>query len=101
LEIEQRLGQHPAVSQSSVVGLKDERYGEVVAAFLEQRPNTSKPSDAEIQEFVEITLGRYNVPVHNFWVGPGETIEDFPKTSSGKIKKRDLRTIGNGLIGKE
>lgn len=99
-EIEQRLGQHPAITQSSVVGLKDAHYGEIVAAFLEQHGGSSKPSNEELQEFVRVTLGRYNVPVHIFWVGPGEVVEDFPKTSSGKIKKLDLRTIGNGLIGK-
>ena len=100
-EIEQRLGQHPAVSQSSVVGLTDEHYGEIVAAFLEHADaSKSKPPDEELQEFVRKTLGRYNVPVHIFWVGPGGVIEDFPKTSSGKIKKLDLRTIGNELIGK-
>ena len=98
-EIEQRLGQHPAVSQSSVVGLKDEHYGEIVAAFLEQQGGTSKPPADELQEFVRKTLGRYNVPVHIFWVGRGEVIEDFPKTSSGKIKKLDLRSIGNEMIG--
>jgi acyl-CoA synthetase (AMP-forming)/AMP-acid ligase II len=100
-EIEQRLGQHPAVSQSSVVGLKDDHYGEVVAAFLERHAGAVKPDDEELMEFVRVTLGRYNVPVHIFWVGAGEQLEDFPKTSSGKIKKLDLRTIGNGLIGKK
>jgi acyl-CoA synthetase (AMP-forming)/AMP-acid ligase II len=100
-EIEQRLGQHPAVSQSSVVGLKDDHYGEVVAAFLERHAGAVKPDDEELREFVRVTLGRYNVPVHIFWVGAGEQLEDFPKTSSGKIKKLDLRTIGNGLIGKK
>jgi mevalonyl-CoA ligase len=99
-EIEQRLGQHPAITQSSVVGLKDAHYGEIVASFLEQHSGTPKPSNEELQEFVRVMLGRYNVPVHIFWVGPGEAVEDFPKTSSGKIKKLDLRTIGNELIGK-
>ena len=100
-EIEQRLGQHPAVTQSSVVGLKDDHYGEIVAAFLEQRGGTAKPSDEDLREFVRSTLGRYNVPVHVFWVGLGEVLEDFPKTSSGKIKKLDLRKIGNEITGKE
>jgi acyl-CoA synthetase (AMP-forming)/AMP-acid ligase II len=99
-EIEQRLGLHPSVVQSSVVGLKDEHYGEVVAAFLERRAGAVKPGLEELQEFVRKTLGRYNVPVHVFWVGAGEDVEDFPKTSSGKIKKLDLRTIGNSLIEK-
>ena len=100
-EIEQRLGQHPAVAQASIVGLKDEHYGEIVASFLEQQGESLKPSDKELQEFVRETLGRYNAPRHIFWVGPKEVTKDFPKTSSGKIKKVDLRTIGNEMIGKK
>ena len=100
-EIEQRLGQNPAVAQASVVGLKDEHYGEVVAAFLEQQGESPEPSDKDLQEFVRETLGRYNAPQHIFWVGPTGVIKDFPKTSSGKIKKVDLRTIGNEMIGKK
>ncbi len=100
-EIEQRLGQHSAISQASVVGLKDDQYGEIVAAFLEQAQGTSRPSGDGVREWVRSTLGRYNAPVHIFWVGADGDIEEFPKTSSGKIKKLDLRNIGNSFIGKE
>ena len=33
VEIEERLIEHPAVSEASVVAIKDEKYGEVVGAF--------------------------------------------------------------------
>jgi acyl-CoA synthetase (AMP-forming)/AMP-acid ligase II len=100
-EIEQRLGEHEAVVQSSVVGLRDERYGEVVAAFLEGREGVRRPGVGELREFVRGTLGAYNAPVHVFWVGKGEDVQEYPKTSSGKIQKVRLREIGNKLIGNE
>lgn len=98
-EIEQRLGEHEAVVQSSVVGLKNERYGEVVAAFLEGREGVVRPRVDELREWVGRTLGEYNAPVHVFWVGEGQAVDEYPKTSSGKIQKLRLRSIGNTLIG--
>ena len=81
------------------MGLKDEKYGEIVAAFLEQQQGSLRPPDEELREWVQTRLGGYNVPVHVFWVGAEGHIVDFPKTSSGKIKKSDLRNLGNALIG--
>ena len=81
------------------MGLKDEKYGEKVAAFLEQQQDSLRPPDEELKEWVQAKLGRHNVPVHIFWVGVEGHIDDFPKTSSGKIKKSDLRNLGNALIG--
>ena len=72
-----------------------------MAAFLEQVQGTNRPPDEEVREWVRATLGRYNSPVHLFWVGANGDIEEFPKTSSGKIKKLDLRNIGNTFIGKK
>ena len=72
-----------------------------MAAFLEQVQGTLRPPDEDVREWVRATLGRYNAPVHIFWVGAGADIEEFPKTSSGKIKKLDLRDIGNNFIGKK
>ena len=91
LEIEERLGQHKAVIQSSVVGLPDERYGEVVGAFIQPRLSNHRPSAEQLRDFVRQTLGWHKAPVHIFWLGEGE---DFPKTASGKIQKHILREQG-------
>jgi acyl-CoA synthetase (AMP-forming)/AMP-acid ligase II len=100
LEIEERLGKHPAVLQSSIVGLKDKRYGEAVAAFLELRPGHSKPTDKEVSDWVRLTLGHHKAPTYVFWLGQGEIPQTLPMTGSGKIQKNKLRDLGNLLITK-
>jgi acyl-CoA synthetase (AMP-forming)/AMP-acid ligase II len=100
LEIEERLAQHPSVIQSSVVGVPDEKYGEVVGAFLEGRTQ-QRPSRAELREYVRQTLGWHKAPVHIFWLMEGES---FPKTGSGKVQKHILKVKAQALLrnlGKE
>ena len=105
LEIENVLFKHPAVSQASVVGVPDPKYGEAVAAFIQLHeeyhpPRTPSgtishkpgPSVEEIQAFVETNLGHYMVPKY-VWFVP-----DFPKTASGKIRKVDLKGTALSLI---
>lgn len=90
--------EHPAINASSVVGLKDDKYGESVAAFLGVRSGSNKPSLAEIRSWVEQRLARHKAPVHLFWVGPSEAVLDYPLTGNGKIRKESLREIGNKLL---
>jgi acyl-coenzyme A synthetase/AMP-(fatty) acid ligase len=89
---------HPSVAEASVVGLPNEKYGEVVSAFLRSTDGKRRPADAEIQKWVGDTLGRHKIPVHVFWVGKQGVLDDFPKTGSGKHQKHILRDIGKGLL---
>lgn len=98
LEIEERLLQHPFLNAASIVGLRDERYGESVNAFLAVRPGHQKLSLEDIQAFTRETLGRQKAPVRVFWVGSSEAIKEFPVTGSGKIRKEILREMGNKMI---
>jgi acyl-CoA synthetase (AMP-forming)/AMP-acid ligase II len=91
---------HLAIAEVSVVGLPDDRYGEVVSAFLRLGGSKEKPSNAEIQKWVGDTLGRHKVPVYVFWVGQRGIAEDFPKTGSGKHQKHILREMGKRLLEK-
>ncbi|KAH7385112.1 hypothetical protein BKA64DRAFT_735632 [Cadophora sp. MPI-SDFR-AT-0126] len=95
LEIEEILGQHKSIIQSSVVGLPDRKYGEVVAAFLQHRPTEPRPSAEVLRDFVRQTLGWHKAPVHIFWL---EEEEDFPKTGSGKVQKHILREQGKDRL---
>ncbi|TVY93943.1 putative acyl-CoA synthetase, partial [Lachnellula willkommii] len=98
LEIEERLVQHPAVVQASVVGIADTKYGEAVGAFLQHRASHERPSHEELARFARETLGWHKAPVHVFWLREDE---DFPKTGSGKIKKHVLKERGTELVRKE
>lgn len=90
---------HPSVSEASVVGLEDEKYGEVVASFLKLAEGAAKPSDEEMRRFVFEKLGRHKAPQYVFWIGDAGVGEHFPKTGSGKYQKHVLEKIGNQLVG--
>ncbi|KAH8799738.1 hypothetical protein F5884DRAFT_868832 [Xylogone sp. PMI_703] len=98
LEIEERLISHPAINQVSIVGLKDEKYGESVAAFLQLRPGNRKVSPAELRAWVRDQLGHHKEPRTLIWVGSGEYLAEFPTTASGKIRKDILREVGNKFL---
>jgi len=97
LEVENCLLAHPNVSDASVVGLPDERYGEVVAAFIITR-HKEKISIDEARSWVREMLSHHLAPKYVFFV------DGYPKTSSGKIQKFKLREDGKKLLeeqGKE
>ena len=72
LEVENCLFAHPAVSEVSVVGLPDERYGEIVAAFVITHEG-KKVSTDEIRTWVRDKLshhlGKWK-PIYYELVGP-------------------------------
>ncbi|KAL9609381.1 MAG: hypothetical protein Q9167_005850 [Letrouitia subvulpina] len=87
LEVENCLLGHSKISEASVVGLPDERYGEVVAAFVVQAVGGNLSTD-EVRNWVRQRLSHHLVPRYVFWV------DDFPKTASGKIQKFKLKEDG-------
>jgi len=90
LEIENCLLAHDSIMEASCVGLKDERYGEVVAAFV-RRADGHRLRIDEVQAWVRERLSNHLVPKYVFWT------EDFPKTASGKIQKFKLQELGESL----
>lgn len=98
LEIEERLVQHAAVDRAIVVGLPHSKYGEVVAAFLQRAAGVKKPGDKELREWTRQTLGRHKAPAHVFWIGENNVTDRIPITGSGKIKKFEMRRIGQQLL---
>ncbi|KAK5170559.1 uncharacterized protein LTR77_005147 [Saxophila tyrrhenica] len=84
LEIESCLLSHDDILEASVVGVPDERYGEVVSSFVRKRQGSALTAD-EIRSWVREKLSGHLVPKYVFWV------DDYPKTASGKIQKFKLR----------
>ncbi|OQE19549.1 hypothetical protein PENSTE_c015G05425 [Penicillium steckii] len=98
LEIENCLLAHPGVVDVSVVGVPDERYGEVVAAFIFARDQASKMvTIEEIQQWVREQLSNHLVPKYVFFLNPTDT---FPKTASGKIQKFKLKEQAIKLLAR-
>lgn len=83
-EIEDALLQEDATADVAVIGLPDDYYGEVVAAFVQLRPGFAA-SVAELSQRLRARLAGYKVPTRWFFV------DSYPKTPSGKIKKAELR----------
>jgi len=85
LEVEDYIATHPAVSIVQVVGATDERYGEVVAAFIELRPSASA-TEEEVIAFCIDEIATFKVPRYVRF------ITDWPMSGT-KISKRLLRDM--------
>ncbi|HEC42161.1 MAG TPA: AMP-dependent synthetase [Bacteroides sp.] len=88
-EIEESLIKHPAVALSAVVASPDEFRGSIVKAFVKLATgcNPSHELARELQEFVKKNLAAHEYPREI------EFIDDLPMTTTGKIKRRDLRLL--------
>ena len=80
-EIEELLFEHPQVSDVAVVGLPDERWGEIVGAFVRDADPANPAADAELHTYCREHLSPQKTP--KVWY----RIDDFPLTPSGKIQK--------------
>lgn len=83
-EIENVLARHPAVLEAAVIGVADEKWGEVGHAFVQLRPSASAPSAADLAHFCRAALAGYKVP-KGFSI-----VDDFPRTAAGKVRKHLL-----------
>ncbi len=83
-EVEKLLAEHPAIGMVAVVGVPDERLGEVGKAFVVLRPGTSA-SEAELIAWSRENMANYKVP-RSFAV-----VDDLPRNASGKVLKTALR----------
>ncbi|MFW5712659.1 MAG: AMP-binding protein, partial [Spirochaetota bacterium] len=89
-EIEEFIYTIPGVSDVQVVGVPDQRYGEVVGAFIIRTPD-SDLSAADVRDYSLQKMARYKAPKHVFFV------DQFPLTASGKIRKFKLREMAAEL----
>lgn len=86
-EVESAIIAHEAVAEAAVVGVPDERRGEIVKAFVVLRPSftPSNTLGTEISQFVKGNLSAHEYPREI------EFVEILPKTPSGKIQRYLLR----------
>jgi fatty-acyl-CoA synthase len=93
-EIEEFLFTMPGVKDAQVVGIPDEKYGEIVGAFI-IKDDDSDITEEDVRDFGLARIARYKVPKHVFFV------EEYPLTASGKIQKFKLRDIAVELLEKK
>lgn len=90
-EIENFIFNMPQVELVEVVGIPDQKYGEIVGAFVKVKKG-QQLCEAEVQEFCRGKIARYKIPKHVF------IVDDFPKTASGKVMKYKLREMAVALV---
>ena len=85
-EIEKILRQLPDIQECAVIGVKDEKWGEVGKAFIVKLGDTLI-SDVEIRDFCISKLAKYKVPKYITFIAA------LPKTDSGKIDRKLLKFL--------
>lgn len=83
-EVEEVLLSHPAVRDAGVIGLAEERHGEVPYAFVVLVPGATA-TEEELMAHCRANLARYKVPSHI------QFRDELPKTMIGKVLHKDLR----------
>jgi fatty-acyl-CoA synthase len=82
-EVENRLTRLPQVAQAHVVGVPDERMGEVGCAWIVPAENAGAPSEEALTEYCSTELARFKVPKYILFT----TADQLPLTASGKVQK--------------
>ena len=94
-EVEDALVSHEAVSEAAAVASPHEERGNVVKAYivLVEGYSPSEELKADIQEFVKSETAPYKYPRRI------EFVDELPKTSSGKIRRIELRQAEEEQFG--
>src|SRR5262249_29539436 len=88
-EIEDLLAEHRAIRRASVVGIPDERLGEVGVAFVVLRPGVHSTPD-ELIAWARGRMANYKVPRRI------EIVSELPLNATGKVLKHVLRERARG-----
>lgn len=83
-EVESVIRRIPGVRDCAVIGVPDEKWGEVGLALLEVAPG-AEVTPVDVQSQCREKLARYKVPVHV------EVVEALPRGATGKVLKHELR----------
>ncbi|HEV2908713.1 MAG TPA: AMP-binding protein, partial [Candidatus Eremiobacteraceae bacterium] len=86
IEIEKAIYEHPSVLECAVIGVPDERWVEVPAAFIVLKPGATLDV-AELIDHTRAKLAHFKVPKHVRF------LDALPKGGTGKILKRELRDV--------
>ncbi|AVO33552.1 class I adenylate-forming enzyme family protein [Ottowia oryzae] len=86
VDVENALGQHPAVHECAVFGLPDDKWGETVQAAVQLRPG-QQASEAELIAFVRERLGPVQTPKRIHFH------DSLPRSTVGKVLKSAVREL--------
>ncbi|WP_427004852.1 AMP-binding protein [Pseudarthrobacter sp. H2] len=87
-EIENVLRQHPAVNESAVIGIHDDRMGSIGRAYVALLHDADPmPTAEDLSAFCKARLANFKLP-REFVI-----VNEFPRNGTGKIIKSELRTV--------
>jgi len=90
-EVENALLRHPAIAQAAVVGVPDDRLGEVGMAFVVRKPGGSATAE-EITAWAREEMANYKVPRFV------EFVDQLPTNATGKVQKPELRVAALQIL---
>jgi fatty-acyl-CoA synthase len=93
-EIEEFLYTMPGIRDVQVIGIPDDKYGEIVGAFIILEEGVDI-CEEDVRDYSSTKIARYKVPKKVFF------IDEFPLTASGKIQKFKLRDHAVKLLEAE
>jgi len=86
-EVEEVLLTHPAVAEIAILGVPDEKWGEIGVAVVVLRDEAKTTTEAELLAHLENRCAKYRWPrKFFFW-------DSMPKSGYGKIVKKDIRNL--------
>lgn len=84
-EIEEVLYRNPTVKAAAVIGLKDDKHGEIPVAYIELEPDACPVTESDIKLYLKKHLANFKLPKHIYF------LDELPKTATGKVLKRVLK----------
>ncbi|WP_433377910.1 AMP-binding protein [Streptosporangium sp. CA-115845] len=93
-EVEHTLAEHPQVREVAVIGVPDERLGEVTAAFVVPEDGTGgrDVTGEELIGWCRERLANFKVP-RRVWL-----VDDLPRGAVGKVAKAELHELAGTLL---
>jgi O-succinylbenzoic acid--CoA ligase len=82
--VERALATHPGIAEVAVVGRPDPEWGQRVVAFVVASDAMATPSLDELRDWAKRTVPAFAAP------SVLEVVSSLPRTSSGKVRRRDL-----------
>ena len=95
IEVERVLESHPLIKEAAVIGLPDQRWGEIVAALIVAKDAADKLDVDELRRYTRGQLAGFKIPER--WA----TTNELPRNVSGKLLRRSLSAadFGNSVTG--
>lgn len=84
-EVESVLHEHPAIAECTVIGVPDDRWGEVGRAVVTVRPTAGTTSEQDVLAFLRGRLAGYKIPKSVVFV------DELPQSATGKLLKELVR----------